>query len=282
MQNIGHSYCKEIPLWKWILLFIGGVILFLLLYSGAQTASMAELKAPLKVCISLVAASLLVVAYYLVVGKIERRKVDELISTASCPLVGKGLLLGVGYFSVITAILAIFGMYGIEEYDFNIIRLIGCFIFYLVIAVGEEIIFRGIIFRMIAERWNVVIALVVSSLLFGAIHIVNPDASIWTSVAIAIEAGLLLGAAYSFSGNLWLPIGIHWAWNFMEGNILGFYVSGHPENYRMLTPSISGPDILTGGDFGPEASIIAIIVGVSLSAWFIWRYYKFQRPSKEQ
>ena len=85
-----------------------------------------------------------------------------------------------------------------------------------------------------------------------------------------------------FFSALWLPIGIHWAWNFMEGNIFGFYVSGHPENYRMLTPSISGPNTYTGGDFGPEASIIAIILGVSLSAWFIWRYYKFQRPSKEQ
>lgn len=74
-------------------------------------------------------------------------------------------------------------MYRIDGYDVNIIRLIGCFIFYLVIAVGEEIIFRGIIFRMIAERWNVVIALVVSSLLFGAMHIANPNASIWTSVA---------------------------------------------------------------------------------------------------
>ena len=258
------------------------MILFLLLYSGAQTASLTEVNAFLKVGICVVVASLLVLVYSLVVGKIEKRKVDELITPSACPWVGKGLLLGIGYFSVITAILAIFGMYRIDGYDVNIILLISCFIFYLVIAVGEEIIFRGIIFRMIAERWNVVIALVVSSLLFGAIHIVNPDASIWTSVAITIEAGLLLGAAYSFSGNLWLPIGIHWAWNFMEGNIFCFYVSGHPENYRMLTPAISGPNIYTGGDFGPEASIIAIILGMFLSAWFIWRYYKFQRPSKEQ
>lgn len=280
MKGFGHSYCKEIPLWKWVLLFIGGTILFLLLYSGAQTASLTEVKASLNVVISVVVASILVLAYTLVVGKIEKRKVDELISTSAGSWVGKGLLLGIGYFSIITAILAIFGMYRIEGYDFNIIRLIGCFIFYLVIAVGEEIIFRGIIFRMIAERWNVVIAFVVSSLLFGAIHIVNPDASIWSSVAIAIEAGLLLGAAYSFSGNLWLPIGIHWAWNFMEGNIFGFYVSGHHENYRLLTPSISGPDIVTGGDFGPEASIIAVVFGILLSAWFIWKYQKPQRPSK--
>lgn len=280
MKGFGHSYCKEIPLWKWVLLFFGGIILFILLYSGAQTASMTEVNASLNVGICVVVASLLVLVYSLVVGKIEKRKVDELITTSAGTWIGKGILLGIVFFSIITAILALFGMYRIEGYDFNITKLISSFIFYLVIATGEEIIFRGIIFRMIAERWNVAIALAVSSLLFGAIHIVNPYASIWSSVAIAIEAGLLLGAAYSFSGTLWLPIGIHWAWNFMEGNIFGFYVSGHLENYRLLTPSISGPGILTGGDFGPEASILAIVLGASLSAWFIWKYHNSQRQSK--
>ena len=274
MKGFGNSYCREISLWKWILLFLGGVILFLLLYSGAQTASMTEMNTPLKICISLVAASLLVMVYYLVVGKIEKRKVDELITISAGSWAGKGLLCGIGYFSIITAILAIFGMYSIDGYDFNVTNLIERFVFFLVIAVGEEIIFRGIIFRMIAERWNVAAALIVSSLLFGVMHIFNPDASIWSSIAIAIEAGLLLGAAYSFSGNLWLPIGIHWTWNFMEGNIFGFDVSGSPESYRLLTPSISGPDILTGGGFGPEASIIALVLGGSLSFWFIWKYYK--------
>lgn len=274
MKGFGNSYCREISLLKWILLFLGGAILFLLLYSGAQTASMAEVKAPLKVCISLVEASMLVAAYYIVVGRIEKRKVDELITFSAGSWAGKGLLWGIGYFSIITAMLAVFGMYGIEGYDFNVINLIERFVFFLVIAVGEEILFRGIIFRMIAERWNVAAALVVSSVLFGVMHIFNPDASIWSSIAIAIEAGLLLGAAYCVSGNLWLPIGIHWAWNFMEGNIFGFDVSGSPESYRLLTPSISGPEILTGGDFGPEASITAIVLGVSLSSWFIWKYYK--------
>ena len=216
----------------------------------------------------------MLLVYYLVVGKIEKRKVDELITISAGSWAGKGLLCGIGYFSIITAILAIFGMYSIDGYDFNVTNLIERFVFFLVIAVGEEIIFRGIIFRMIAERWNVAAALIVSSLLFGVMHIFNPDASIWSSIAIAIEAGLLLGAAYSFSGNLWLPIGIHWTWNFMEGNIFGFDVSGSPESYRLLTPSISGPDILTGGGFGPEASIIALVLGGSLSFWFIWKYYK--------
>lgn len=151
MGDFGHSYCKEIPLWKWILLFIGGVIVFLLLYSVAQTASLTEVMPSLNVVISVAVASILALAYTLIVGKIEKRKVDELITLSAGSWVGKGILLGICFFSVITAILAISGMYSIDGYDVNIIRLIGCLIFYLVIAVGEEIIFRGIIFRMIAE-----------------------------------------------------------------------------------------------------------------------------------
>ena len=281
MVGFGHSYYKEIPLWKWILLIIGGTMLFLLLYSGAQTAAMTDMKTSFSLCISVVVASLLVVTYVLVVGKIEKRKVDEFITPSAGIWTGKGLLLGLVYFSIITAILAIFGMYNIEGYNINVIRLLDQFLYFLVIAVGEEIIFRGVIFRMITERWNVAVALIVSSLLFGAIHMINQGATIWTSIAISIEAGLLLGAAFSLSGNLWFPIGIHWAWNFTEGNIFGFSCSGSFESCRLLTPSISGPVILTGGEFGPEESIIAVVLGASLSAWFIWRYYKMNRLSKQ-
>lgn len=274
MRSARHSYCKEIPLWKWTLLFIGGTVLFLMLYICAQTAIMAEVEGLLKICISLAAALPLIAAYIILVGKMERRRTDELILPSAIAWTGKGLLIGIGFFSIVTAILALSGMYSINGTDVNFVKLIECFTSFLVVAVGEEIIFRGIIFRMIAERWNMAAALIVSSLLFGAIHIANPDASLWSSVAISIEAGLLLGAAYAFSGNLWLPIGIHWAWNFMEGNIFGFDVSGSAEEYSLLIPSISGPDILTGGAFGPEASMIAVITGSALSVWFIWKCSK--------
>lgn len=274
MKKAGHYYCKEIPIWKWILLFTGGVFLFLALYSCAQTAIMTETEGLLKICISLAAAAPLIIAYILIVSKMEKRRTDELIPPSAIAWTGKGLLIGIGFFSIVTAILALSGMYSIDGTDVNFVKLIECFTVFLVVAVGEEIIFRGIIFRMIAERWNMAAALIVSSLLFGALHIANPDASLWSSVAISIEAGLLLGAAYAFSGNLWFPIGIHWAWNFMEGNIFGFDVSGSAEEYSLLIPSVSGPDILTGGAFGPEASIIVVATGSALAVWFIWRHCK--------
>ena len=92
---------------------------------------------------------------------------------------------------------------------------------------------------------------------------------LWSSIAIAIEAGSLLGAAYAYSKNLWLPIGIHWIWNYTQGNILGFPVSGGDNVTSVITPEISGPQWLTGGSFGAEASVIAAVIGLLISLWFI-------------
>lgn len=102
-------------------------------------------------------------------------------------------------------------------------------------------------------------------------HMITPNATIWSSIAIAIEAGLLLGAAFKCAKSLWLPIGIHWAWNFTQGNVFGFSVSGHEKEESILDAVTTGPSYLTGGEFGPEASIIALLLGTMLSAYYIWR-----------
>ena len=88
-------------------------------------------------------------------------------------------------------------------------------------------------------------------------------------MAIAIEAGVLLGAAYKWSGTLWLPIGIHWAWNFTQGNIFGFAVSGNGAGESLIQATVEGPAWLTGGAFGAEASVITVIAGVLLSLFFL-------------
>ena len=121
---------------------------------------------------------------------------------------------------------------------------------------------------MLDTRWNYLIAMVISGLIFGLAHLPNPNATIWSAIAIAIEAGLLLGAAYKVSGTLWFPIGIHWAWNFTEGPLLGFNVSGTSYFGSLLNPTIRGAKIFTGGDFGPETSIITVILGLMLVALF--------------
>ena len=139
------------------------------------------------------------------------------------------------------------------------------FLFFFLVAVFEEIIFRGVLFRMIDDRWNTAVALIISSLVFGAMHLFNPGATLWSAVAIAIEAGLVMGAAYKCSGTLWMPIGIHWAWNYVQGNVLGFAVSGNPVHDKVFTAIISGPDWMTGGIFGAEASVPAVGVGFLLA-----------------
>ena len=96
-------------------------------------------------------------------------------------------------------------------------------------------------------------------------HYWNPGASLWSSCAIAIEAGLLLGAAYKHFGTLWLPIGIHWAWNYVQGNVLGFAVSGVQTSDKVFSPIITGPDWITGGAFGAEASVPAVGIGLLLT-----------------
>ncbi|HEX3458262.1 MAG TPA: CPBP family intramembrane glutamic endopeptidase [Candidatus Baltobacteraceae bacterium] len=125
-------------------------------------------------------------------------------------------------------------------------------------AVLEELLFRGVIFRLVEEWTGTWIALAVSASLFGLAHAANPGATPVSSLAIALEAGILLGAAYVLTRNLWLPIGLHFAWNFFEGPIFGTQVSGNSFLRDATTAQLVGPSWITGGSFGPEAGLPAI------------------------
>jgi hypothetical protein len=102
-------------------------------------------------------------------------------------------------------------------------------------------------------------ALVVSAAFFGLTHLGNAHATMTGAAAIALEAGILLGVCYMAVRNLWLPIGLHFGWNFTEGGIFGSAVSGN-DFTGIFTTTTSGPDLLTGGAFGPEASIVAVAI----------------------
>ena len=177
---------------------------------------------------------------------------------------------------VLSGILYVTGCYGAQYASPHWSYILVNLSFYFLVACGEEVIFRGIIFRMIDDRFGLWWALGISALIFGFAHIINPSASIWSSVTIAIEAGVLLGAAYKYKNSLWFPIGIHWAWNFTQGNVFGFAVSGGDIEESILTATLSGPDIITGGSFGLEASIISLILGTILSAFYLWKILKSQ------
>ena len=123
----------------------------------------------------------------------------------------------------------------------------------------EEVIFRGVIFRITEEALGTWLALGITVALFGLVHLGNPNASLYGAAAIGIEAGVLLGAAYVLTRRLWLVIGIHFGWNFIQGGVFGPNVSGIRVE-SLLRSELSGPELLSGGSLGVEGSIIAIIV----------------------
>jgi uncharacterized protein len=130
-------------------------------------------------------------------------------------------------------------------------------------AVTEELIFRGLALQALERLCGSWLALAITAVLFGLLHLANPGATVWSSFAIAVEAGVLLGAAFLWRRGLWLAVGLHFAWNTSVG-LLGIPVSGHPVA-GVLTATPTGPDLLTGGGFGLEASIVPVIVGLALA-----------------
>jgi membrane protease YdiL (CAAX protease family) len=127
-------------------------------------------------------------------------------------------------------------------------------------ALVEELLFRAIFFRIAEQACGTTVAVMLSAALFGLLHGLNHGATLMSDVAIALEAGILLALAYALTRNLWLAVGIHLGWNFTEGNIYGAAVSGTAPGHTILRAALTGTESLTGGAFGPEASIVSIAV----------------------
>ena len=261
---------KSMPVWKWALLLLASLFLSVNLY-GLGQAAFDVFGAKWAQCLTAVCVAAAMVALYaLFVKWFERHPARDLPLNRLAPDALKGLGLGVVYFVVLVLVMFVCGLYKFDAFGTDRPwAIVTAFFNFLIVGVGEEIIFRGVLFRWIDEKWGFAIALAVSSLLFGLIHLFNAGATLWSAFAIAVEAGLLLGAAYKYAGTLWLPIGIHWAWNFTQGNIFGFPVSGTEAGESLIRSSVQGPDLLTGGVFGAEASILSVALGLLLSLWFI-------------
>ena len=194
---------------------------------------------------------------------------------------GKMRMMGIGWtvaavnFLAIIVCLFLCGYYRIVTVEFDVASQLSWLSLFLLVGVVEEVVFRGILFRLITDKWNITVGLTTSSLLFGLAHLGNPGATLWAALAIALASGCLFGMAYAYHQTIWVPIGMHWAWNYLEGGVFGCAVSGAPLDYQpLITPRISGPDILTGGAFGPEASIICVALGIVLSTVYTVLYIK--------
>lgn len=200
----------------------------------------------------------LLLIYAALVRVLERRKPSELALDPGGGLAIAGAAGGFLLFAVVLA--ALFGL-GLAGWGGggDTAHVAPMAVAALFAAVGEELAIRGGVFRVLEEGLGSLAALVLSAALFGLLHAANPGATPVSTAAIAIEAGLLLGAAYMATRSLWLPIGLHLGWNFTEGGVFGTAVSGG-KSHGVWPVSIHGPELLSGGDFGPEASVVAVAV----------------------
>lgn len=230
----------------------------------------------------LLGIAIMITIYRLLVRWTEKRGISELAATRAFPHLLGGVLLGFAMFSGVIAIDVMLGGARVEGFA-GFDGLVSALSMALLAGVAEELIFRGAIYRLLEDGFGTLIAIVLSGVLFGLLHIFNPGATLASTAAIAVEAGILLAAAYLVTRSLWLAIGLHIGWNFTEGGIFGASVSGG-KSHGLITTVFAGPDWLTGGKFGPEASLTAVtlcvVVAVVLLAVAIrrgeWKPLRFR------
>ncbi|MFB4317710.1 lysostaphin resistance A-like protein [Actinomadura sp. 21ATH] len=238
-------------------------------FAGSAAVGAVEGNAVLTLLLGLASAVLALLTYAWVVRRTERREPAEVATKGAAGGLGRGMLIGTGMFGAVIANLAFLGHYRVDGFGSAVgpLALLG---FMAAAAVTEELLFRGILFRILEERVGTYVALGLTSVLFGLSHLGNENASLWGAIAIAIEAGAMLAAAYAATRSLWLPIGLHFAWNFAGAGIFGTAISGKNGAEGLLDGVTSGSSLITGGDFGPEGSPYAVLFGALLTVVFLW------------
>ncbi|MEV4395617.1 CPBP family intramembrane glutamic endopeptidase [Nonomuraea sp. NPDC049607] len=238
-------------------------------FAGGAVVGAVQGSPPLTLLLGLGTAALALFVYARVVRWSERRAPAEVATRGAARALARGTLLGVALFAAVILNLALVGGYRVDGPG-SPAGAAGLFGFMAAAAVSEELLFRGILFRIAEERMGTWLALVLTGLLFGLSHVFNPHADLWGAIAVAIEAGGMLAAAYAATRTLWVPIGVHFGWNFAAAGIFSAEVSGNGATQGLLHGVTSGPALLTGGAFGPEASPYAVVAGLLLMAGFMW------------
>jgi uncharacterized protein len=211
--------------------------------------------------------------YKLVISRLGETPRDDLPMARALPELGKGIAAGAALFFLVAAIAAAAGVYRITGRGGAANIVLPLISASMMPAIMEELLFRGILFRWLEDFSGSWATLIVTSALFGLAHSQNPGATLFSTFALAVEGGLLLGGSYMLTRSLWMPIGLHAAWNFTQGPVLGVPVSGNPV-HGLIRAKLEGPTILSGGAFGLEASIIAIAVCTAAGIWFLWLAFR--------
>lgn len=196
---------------------------------------------------------------------------------------GKDLLAGLGVavllYAVGFGVSLLIGTVEVASVQLVPRNLLGRLLLFLLMAVTEEIMLRGFVLgRMLSEGMNRFVALFLSSALFSAMHLLNPNFVLLPFVNVLL-GGCLLGASFLYTRNLCFPIVLHWFWNWLQGPVLGYEVSGMDSGETLLTLRLTGSELLTGGSFGFEGSLLCTVLLV-VGTLVIIGYYE-RRGRKE-
>ncbi|MEO8460521.1 MAG: CPBP family intramembrane glutamic endopeptidase [Dokdonella sp.] len=206
-------------------------------------------------------------AYWLYVRVVERRAALEISRKGAIAELATGALVGVGLVVCVVGLVNVLGSYrvvGANPWTMSILRPLAMMTF---VGVLEEVISRGIIFRITEASLGSWAGLGISSALFGLAHLPGDGAS-GLAIAVTVVAGVMFAASYMVTRRLWLAIGIHVSWNYTLGSIFSVAVSGR-DAQGLLIGQTSGPELLTGGAYGFEASVVALIVLGAVAAFFL-------------
>jgi membrane protease YdiL (CAAX protease family) len=242
-------------------LFAGALFLF---FASISLGNWVHAPERANYVIALVVPCVAFIVYAMAVRTGERRRAEEVMLTNRSALeLLVGAALGFGMISATLAILWLLGLYSVHLSHWS--NTLSSFVFDSYISgMLEELAFRLILLRLLARAFGPAYGLIISSVLFGAAHLSH--ATWFAALEVAFNGGMIMGLLYMITGRIWMSVGMHIGWDFTEESLLGV----NSKSGLLLSTPVSGhSDILTGGSYGPDASILAGIVGAILIAG-IW------------
>jgi membrane protease YdiL (CAAX protease family) len=274
-----QSTVKQTPLQKVMQFFltkmivgIGVVVMLVTFIEWLRSAVLdkTNLSYDVKELIAAIAeATIATAAYILLFRWYEKRRIDELGAASFGRNALIGLLTGILLQSLFIFIIYLGGTFLVTKVNAASV-LVSPFAFALTAGFVAEIIMIGIAFRLLEQQTGTLPALLVFVILFGIMHINVKGATAISAGATAMQAGLMIPAAYLYSRSLWLPVFLHLGWDFAEPGIFGSINPSTSLKQGLLTSKISGNVLITGGQTGPQDSLSALLLCLLMGLLFLW------------
>ncbi|KXT85485.1 CAAX amino terminal protease family [Streptococcus sp. DD11] len=224
-----------------------------------------------------------ILVFFIWVKFVERRPIQSMgfPKKSSLSEFAKGVLVGAVMISSVLLIFLLLGAAKLDRIQFSgpfLISWLLVLIGYIIQTSAEEIYIRGWLLPVISNKTNLFVALLISSAMFSYYHLDNNGASVLSTIHLVIFG--LFAAVYALKrGSLWGPCGFHFAWNFLQGNLYGFHVSGFDSESSLMYFSTSDNTLITGGKFGPEGGLPGLLI---LSLALLWAIFILKSREEDE